>query len=261
MSEYLTELPTADGRLPVFVNRPDDGDPCPLIILYMDMYGAREALYEVARHVAAIGYCCVVPDFYYRTGRVLYDFRDERNRVLSTSRLGPGVRDAMLVQMRSVSDEMVLADTADVLRQLGDGREARTDTVGVFGYCIGGRHAIVAASRFSDRIAAAASLHGSNLVTDEKDAPHRLLGRIKGELYCGFGAADPYARPEIIEAWDAALAEANIRYRQRVHPGAGHGYALPDRDIYDPQATAEDWTMILRMFNRRLPPYGGAPPD
>jgi len=260
MSEFRIELPTADGRIPVFVSEPDADVPRPAVILYMDMYGAREALYEIARHVGAIGYRCAVPDLYYRQGRVLYDFRDERNRMQSASRLGPGVREAMLAQMRRLTDEMMLADTAVLLEYFRADPRVWPDAVGVFGYCIGGRHAISAAARFPDRIAAAAALHGTNLVTDEPHSPHRLAGRIRGELYCGYGADDPYAKPEAIAAFAAALAAAPVRYQYKLHAGAAHGYALPDRDVYDPQATARDWEMILQMFQRRLPPYGGAPP-
>jgi carboxymethylenebutenolidase len=37
-----------------------------------------------------------------------------------------------------------------------------------------------------------------------------------------------------------------------VHPGARHGYALPDRDIHDHQAAERDWTEIFAMFRRQL---------
>lgn len=261
MTEFFVDVPAFDGRMPVFVCHPQDGAAFPAVILYMDMYGAREALYEIARHIAAVGYCCAVPDLYYRRGRVLYDFRDERNRVLSTHRLGPGVREAMIAEANKLTDAMVMDDTGALLAHLADyGRVAR-GAVGAVGYCIGGRFAILAAARFPERIVAAGSLHGTNLVTDRPDSPHRQVGRIRGEVYCGFGANDHYATPEILAALDAAFADAPARYQHAIHPDAGHGYALPDRDIYDAQAALRDWEMIFRMFNRQLRAYGGAPPD
>jgi hypothetical protein len=40
--------------------------------------------------------------------------------------------------------------------------------------------------------------------------------------------------------------------------GEQHGYALPDRDIYDKRATLTDWENILAMFHRQIPPsFGG----
>jgi carboxymethylenebutenolidase len=44
----------------------------------------------------------------------------------------------------------------------------------------------------------------------------------------------------------------NVAFTARVHPGARHGYALPDRDIHDRQAAETDWTAIFAMFRRQL---------
>jgi hypothetical protein len=49
------------------------------------------------------------------------------------------------------------------------------------------------------------------------------------------------------------LARAAVSYRYELHPGAEHGYALPDRDIYDKRATARDWELILAMYRRQIP--------
>ena len=42
-------------------------------------------------------------------------------------------------------------------------------------------------------------------------------------------------------------------YIYEVHPGAEHGYALPDRDIHDQRAANRDWELIFAMFRRQLP--------
>ena len=36
---------------------------------------------------------------------------------------------------------------------------------------------------------------------------------------------------------------------------AEHGYALPDRDIFDKKAAERDWELIFAMFHRQIPPY------
>ena len=45
-----------------------------------------------------------------------------------------------------------------------------------------------------------------------------------------------------------------VDYRFTVHPGAEHGYALPDRDVHDRRAAAHDWEEIFAMFRRQIPP-------
>ena len=43
-----------------------------------------------------------------------------------------------------------------------------------------------------------------------------------------------------------------VDYRETIHAGAEHGYALPDRDIFDARAAAHDWELIFDMWERRL---------
>ena len=45
---------------------------------------------------------------------------------------------------------------------------------------------------------------------------------------------------------------AKVRYRGRVHPAAHHGYALPDRDVFDKTAANRDWEHIFAMYRRQL---------
>ena len=45
---------------------------------------------------------------------------------------------------------------------------------------------------------------------------------------------------------------AEVRYRGHVHVGADHGYALPDRDVFDKFAANRDWEYIFAMYRRQL---------
>ena len=48
------------------------------------------------------------------------------------------------------------------------------------------------------------------------------------------------------------LAPCVVKYRSEMHMGAEHGYALPDRDIFDAPAAARDWELIFAMWQRQL---------
>ena len=67
MIEQHIDLPTADGAMNSFVVFPDEGGPFPVVLFYMDAPGKREELHNMARRIAAVGYCVVLPDLYYRT--------------------------------------------------------------------------------------------------------------------------------------------------------------------------------------------------
>jgi carboxymethylenebutenolidase len=49
------------------------------------------------------------------------------------------------------------------------------------------------------------------------------------------------------------LSHCPVAYRHEFHPGAEHGYALPNRDIHDKRAANRDWELIFAMFRRQLP--------
>src|SRR5437899_5172713 len=83
MQERFLHIETPAGRMETFVTHPEQDGPFPPAIIYMDIWGVREELFEIARRVGTVGYYCMVPDFYYRQGRVRHEFRDAQNRMIS----------------------------------------------------------------------------------------------------------------------------------------------------------------------------------
>src|SRR2546426_6658158 len=78
MEERFVEIETPSGRMATFVTHPEQDGPFPAVVIYMDIWGVREELFEIARRVGTVGYYCLVPDFYYRQGKVRHEFRDAR---------------------------------------------------------------------------------------------------------------------------------------------------------------------------------------
>ena len=75
-----------------------------------------------------------------------------------------------------------MRDTRTFLAFLDGQPEARAARIGVTGYCMGGRFALVAAGTFGDRIAAAAAFHPGGLVTDAPDSAHPNLHQAMYEI-------------------------------------------------------------------------------
>jgi len=255
MRERFVEIKTAEGVMDAFVTRPEENGPFPPVILYMDIWGVREELYDIARRVGTIGYYCIVPDFYYRNGkRIYFEFRNEMGRAISIHRL----QGEALLQIQSrpkLTNKMVIDDTGAILRFLDGAEDVGRGGVGAIGFCMGGRYVMGAAGSYPERFVASASLHGTTLISDRDDSPHLLAANLRGEFYCGFAEQDSHAPPAMIDELAKLLKPCPVRYRFTVHPGTEHGYSLPDRDIYDKQATARDWEQIFAMFHRQIPPY------
>src|SRR5256885_15640426 len=69
MRERTIAIPTQAGQMETFITQPEDGGPFPPVVIYMDFWGVREELFDIARRVGTVGYYCLVPDLYYRPGR------------------------------------------------------------------------------------------------------------------------------------------------------------------------------------------------
>ena len=255
MRERVIEIATPSGRMETFVTHPEQDGPFPAVILYMDIWGVRDELFEIARRVGTVGYYCMVPDFYYRQGRVRHEFRDAQNRMISLHALDEERRQRVIAPGRRLSNQMVVDDTGTILDFVRSGEPVRPGGLGAIGYCMGGRHVLCVAGQYPEQITASASLHGTALISNAADSPHLLAQRFRGELYCGFAETDPYAPLSMVNELEALLRPCPVTYRHAIHAGALHGYALPNRDIFHPQAAARDWEMILAMFHRQIPAY------
>jgi carboxymethylenebutenolidase len=255
MQEQFVEIKTADGVMEAFITHPEKDRPFPAVLIYMDIWGVREELYDIARRVGTVGYYCMVPDFYYRNGkRIHFEFRNEKNQTISINRLqGEQLRE---IQTRpQLTNKMVLDDTGAILGFLEGVSPVRRGGVGAIGFCMGGRYVMCAAGTYPERFVASVSLHGTTLISHRDDSPHRLAAKLRGEFYCGFAEYDSHAPLPMVQELEKLLKPCDVRYQFTVHPGAEHGYALPDRDVHDKRAAARDWESIFAMFHRQIPPY------
>jgi len=242
MIDRELDIQTADGAMNTFVTHPEEGGPHPVVLFYMDAPGKREELHDMARRLGSVGYCVVLPNLYYRRVR---DFKmvtgdDDARRI-------------MFEHMNSLDRAKILTDTAAMLKFAAGEKAARTDKVGVVGYCMSGPFIFWAAAEHPNRVAAAASFHGVRLCTDSPESPHRFADKIKGELYVGCAQTDSYAPPEMIAALDAHLRTTPLRYRVETYPETQHGFVFPKREgMYQKAGAERHWERLLALFRRNL---------
>src|SRR5262249_1703668 len=55
MQEQFIEIKTAEGVMEAFVPHTEENGPFPAVIIYMDIWGVREELYDIARRVGTVG--------------------------------------------------------------------------------------------------------------------------------------------------------------------------------------------------------------
>ena len=256
MRERFVEIATKAGQMEVFTTCPEQGGPFPPVIVFMDVWGVREELFDIARRIGTVGYYVMVPDFYYRQGKIRQTYVNADGKRISLNRLSTEEQAKVTARSAATSDAMIVDDVGAIIEFLRtSGEPAKPGSMGSIGYCMGGRHVQVAGVNYPGHFKASASLHGTYLISKKPDSSHQRLGNMRGEYYCGFAEVDHYAPPEMIaELGQIMKGNQNVRYTEIVHPGSVHGYALPDRDIYHKQAAEKDWENIFAMFHRQIPP-------
>jgi carboxymethylenebutenolidase len=242
MIERDVIVTTKHGEMTAFAACPDAPGDFPAIILYMDAPGIREELRNMARHIAKRGYFCLLPDMYYRLGTVRFDM----------ARRDDGMSAVIRASMDHLTNALVTDDTGAMLAFLDAQDKVKPGPVGCVGYCMSGRYITTVAARFPKRFAAAASLYGVGIVTDQPDSPHLIVDQIEGELYYGFAETDGTVPDNVIPDLKVALDKAGTTYDLDVHPGTQHGFCFAERAVYAPEAAEAVWEKLFAMWDRCL---------
>jgi len=244
MPHAEVQVETADGRCPTHIYHPDGRGPWPAVIVYMDGIGMRPALMEIAERIASAGYYVLLPNVFYR---VEFDARHGM-KVFTDPELR---RDLMTRVMPSASNANVMRDTEALLAHVAAQREAKSDRIGVTGYCMGGRLAMYAAGYFGDRIGAAAAYHPGGLATDAPDSPHRLAPQMKARVYVAGAIKDPNFDDAQKGRLEQALTEAGVEHLIETY-NALHGFVPRDTPVHDEAATARHWDTLLALYRDTL---------
>lgn len=244
MIEKTVEIVTADGSCTSFIAHPDRHGPHPLILFYMDAPAIREELRDMARRLASAGYYVMLPNMYYRAGVMELGPLDMDPASPSRKR--------MFELMGSLTIALVMADSDALIAYADADPAAETTKIRTMGYCMSGQYAISAAARYPDRVTAAASLYGVQLVTEAPDSPHIAARNAKAEIYVACAETDSYAPPEMIAALDAAFKADGVNAEIEWYPGTHHGFAFPQRAVYDKAAAERHWVRLHSLFGRNL---------
>jgi carboxymethylenebutenolidase len=244
MIERQLDLTTKDGKMSTFICHPERGGPHPIILFYMDAPAIREELRDMARRIATTGYYVMLPNLYYREG------------VMELGRIPPEPdapeRKRMMALMETLTIAKIMDDSETMLAFAAKDAAASKGAVGTVGYCMSGQFAINAAVRFPDRVTAAASVYGVRLITDAPDSPHRAGAKAKAELYFACAENDRWMPLEQIEPLRRALKTDGADAEVELFPGTEHGFAFPQRPVFNKPAAERHWERLFALFRRNI---------
>jgi carboxymethylenebutenolidase len=243
MIEKEILIETDGGNMQTYVCHPERGSH-PIVVIYMDAFGVREELRELARRIGTAGYYVMLPNLYHRMG--VHELGPLREDVSGAD------LEHLTACVQSLSIPLVMRDTVPLLAYADSDEASGPGSIACLGYCMSGRFAVGAAAQFPDRVRAAGSLYGTWLASDDPMSPHRAGSRAPGELYFACAEDDHWAPLEDVHVLSRSLEDAKANAEVEIYWGTRHAFAFKSRSTYDRVADDRHWERIFALLKRNL---------
>lgn len=221
----MLSISTSDGAAEAIVAPPPRGTG-PGVLFFMDAFGLRPRIEEMAAQIASWGYVVLAPNVFYRDGTVS-ELAPQGD--LTT----PAGREAFWqvagARIEHLTTEMVVRDNDAYLTALRSLPGVSPGPVGVVGFCMGAR-----------------------LVTDAPDSPHRELATARAEFVFGHADNDGSMTGQDSADLGAALAAAGLTASNEIYEGAPHGYTMADTASWNEPAFVRAFTILRDLYARTL---------
>jgi carboxymethylenebutenolidase len=216
---------TVDGT-PGYLARPAENGTYPAVVMIHEWWGLNENIEHMADVLAGHGYVVFAVDLY------------EGEVAMNSSRAAE-----LSGQVRENPDEAVakMSRAVSGLRAM----PYTTDQVASLGWCFGGGQSLQLS--LSDADLNATVIYYGTLVTDAE-----TLERIDAPVLGIFGAEDQVVSVESVREFNRSLGELGIEREIHVYEGAGHAFANPSGQSFQPEATRDAWNETLSFLAETL---------
>lgn len=223
-----TEIVADDGTtIRAYVARPDAPGSYPAVIMIHEFWGVRSQIVGKAEALADEGYVVVAPDTY---------------RGIATDWFPRAI-----YQSITVPQERVNTDLDGVYEWLTTQNDVQSDQIAVMGFCYGGGKALRYSLTNPD-LAATVVFYGDP-ITDTAtlaDLPAPVLGI--------FGTADQQIPVAEVNAFEQALASANIPNQITLYEGQPHAFVKSIEEIRQGGAQGQAWAEFVAFLDETLTP-------
>lgn len=246
----LIEIQAPAGPAEAIVARPSTGTgPFPGVILYMDAFGLRPRIEEMAQRIADWGYVVLAPNVFYRDGTVdqLAPAVD-----MSTQEGREAAGKAAFPRVGHLTPDKALADIDAWVAALAALDDVAPGPIGTTGYCMGARLAVRTATAHPEVVAACGGFHGGGLATEAPDSPHLGLGNARARFVFGHADNDRSMDPDAVARLGEALRDAGLQAANEIYAGAPHGYTMADTSVFHPEATERHFRELRALLDGTL---------
>jgi carboxymethylenebutenolidase len=220
-SEYVKFLSGKD-TVKAYIAYPERPQPAPAVIVIHEIFGISDFIRQMTEQLAKDGFVAIAPDLLSHRGGT------------------PASQDSARKLIAMLNPDTITADLDATRAYLKTVKAARSDDIGVIGFCWGGGQSFRYATNAPALKAFVVCYGPSPNPTDMAKIRAKGLG-VYGENDARIDADLPAAA--------AAMRSAGKDYPYRVYPGVGHGFL---RTREKPEVADSAWSAVIRFFRAQL---------
>ncbi len=225
----------AESGMRAYMARPEQDENYPHVILLMEAFGLVNHIRNVVDKLAMEGFVVISPDLYYRLGPDSVASYDDVEKAIAF--------------MDTLDDAEFIEDIKSVISFIKSSGAASGagSTIGVMGFCMGGRLSFLSAAELPVDISACAVFYGGGIGS--------LLPKARSvncPLALFFGEKDEYIPAEEVAAVKQELTNNNKNFSIDTYKNAQHGFCCDERPSFDKDAAEDSFEKLLDFLHRNL---------
>jgi carboxymethylenebutenolidase len=236
VTSSTVQLNTPDGKMDCYVAQPKGGGSYPGVVVIQEAFGVNSHIKNVTERIAAEGYVAIAPDIFHR----------EAERIIPYSEMPKAI-----ATLQRVVDGKAMTDVGAAIAHLKSQSNVKAGSLGVIGYCMGGRLTYLTAAHHANDIKAAVPYYGGGIPMGNP-SPLSRTGEIKCPMYLFFGAKDQLIPMDHVNQIKAELTAKKIAFQMEVYPEAGHGFFCDERGSYHEASAKDAWDKTKSFFGQHL---------
>ena len=236
VTSSTVQLNTSDGKMETYVAQPKDGGTYPGVVVIQEAFGVNSHIKKVTERIAAEGYVAAAPDIFHR----------EAERIISYSEMPKAI-----ATMQRVVDSKAMEDVGAAIAHLKSQSNVKSGSIGVIGFCMGGRLTYLAAAHHNKDVKCAVPFYGGG-ISMGNPSPLSRTGEIQCPMYLFFGAKDPLIPLDQVNQIKAELTAKKVPFQMEIYPEPGHGFFCDDRGGYHEASAKDAWQKTKAFFAQHL---------
>ena len=236
VSNSTVQLNTSDGKMDAYVAQPKEGGSYPGVVVIQEAFGVNDHMKKVTDRIAAEGYVAVCPDIYHRESERVIPFSDMAKAIATLQR---------------VQDPKAMEDVGAAIAHLKSQGNVKAGSIGVVGFCMGGRLTYLAAAHHAKDVKCAVPYYGGGIPMGNP-SPLSRTGEIKCPMYLFFGAKDQLIPMDQVEQIKTELTAKQVPFQMEIYADAGHGFFCDERGSYNEKAATDAWDKTKSFLAQHL---------